>query len=276
MVATQEEGDTGAETCPNMYMNLTEHVSPEILEELDSYLHSHLTFSATNDKVYLEDGEIGLFAAMGYKHGDSIDLTDRDTSSWCADVFTAYSGADDFKVCRGHRGDPKTWRSNSNAQLLPGVISFVRKLPFFDQVGKISIICNAAGSKGVEHADIEFPDLVSEFIWVRPPTSNKAFYVKHPTTNKKHLVQGCLAWFDDHLVHNIEPSDDDFQLSIRIDGRFTCEYREMLASDGFFANEPLRDVFLKQQDGPSFLNEENDPPVYSSDEEDEEEEDEEE
>jgi hypothetical protein len=249
------------------YVDLTSYVSQEKLESLDTYLKSHLAFG---DKVYLESGEIGVFTAKGYKHGDAIDLTDRDTSGWCADAFTAYTGHEDFKVCRAHRGDAKTWRLNPNARLLPGVVSFVRSLPFFEQTGKISIICNAPNSQGVEHCDIEFPDLVSEFVWVRPPSSKKQFYVRDPNTNEKKFVEGCIAWFDDHLVHNIRPDEDPFQLSIRIDGRFTPAFRELLCKQGTFKESgvfpegSLKDFLSRQQDGPLFLQEVNEPPQYSS------------
>ena len=193
-------------------------------------------------------------------------------------MFTAYNGDEDFKVCRAHRGDAKTWRLNPNARLLPGVVRFVKGLPFFEETGKISIICNPPNTAGVEHCDIEFPDLVSEFVWVRPPCSKKRLYVRDPNTNKQKFVQGCIAWFDDHLVHNIEPNDDLYQLSIRIDGKFTQEFRELICEQGTFKESEvfpggsLRSMLSRQQDGPLFLQEVNEPPQYSSDEDDSDEE----
>ena len=264
------------------FVDLTDFVPLEELQELDDYLKERLVFSE-NEKVRLQGGEIGLFTAKGYKHADSIDLTDRDTSGWCADAFTPYSGNDDFRVCRGHRGDPKTWRTrnNPNARELPGVIDFVQNLPFFDQTGKISIICNRPGSQGVEHSDIELPDLVSEFVWIRPPSSKKKFYVRDPETNEKHMFCGNIAWFDDHLLHNLEPVDEEvYQVSIRVDGRFTPTFRSLISQQGTFGDAlvppkwkeelppgGLKEVFLGQKDGPRFLQEVNDPPESDDEQE---------
>jgi hypothetical protein len=274
--------DVGNDNVP--YVDLTSYMDLEQFESLDTYLRQNLTFGADGDpKVHVEHGEIGIFTANGYKHGDAINLTERDTSGWCADVFTAYNGDEDFKVCRAHRGDAKTWRLNPNARLLPGVVSFVRSLPFFVETGKISIICNPPNVTGVEHCDIEFPDLVSEFVWVRPPSSQKRFFVRDPNTQEKKFVQSscCIAWFDDHLFHDIEPNEDPFQLSIRIDGKFTPEFRELICQQGtFLENEvfpegSLKNILSRQQDGPLFLQEVNEPPQYSSDEDEDEDSDEE-
>jgi hypothetical protein len=286
------------------YVDLTSFCSLETLESLDQYLQANLTFGVVrddgdgggdDDKVnHVESSgaaaapfEIGMFTANGYKHGDAIHLTERDTSGWCADTFTAFTGDEDFKVCRGHRGDAQTWRLHpTNARLLPGVVNFVQSLPFFVETGKISIIYNPPNTQGVEHCDIEFPDLVSEFVWVRPPSSTKRFYVRDPNTNdhkKVFVPEGCrIAWFDDHCVHNIEPCADPFQLSIRIDGRFTPEFRELICQQGTFKESEvfpegsLRSILSRQQDGPLFLKEVNEPPQYSSDEDSDQDEDEDE
>ena len=105
-------------------------------------------------------------------------------------------------------------------------------------------------------------------MWVRPPSSKKHFYVRDPNTEEKKFVEGCIAWFDDHLVHNIEPDEDPFQLSIRIDGKFTQAFRELLCKQGTFAESgvfpegSLKDVLSRQHNGPLFLQEVNEPPQY--------------
>jgi hypothetical protein len=55
------------------------YVSKQSLEELDTYLLEHIDLLSPS-RVALPDGQIPLFTAKGYKHGDAIDLTDRDTS----------------------------------------------------------------------------------------------------------------------------------------------------------------------------------------------------
>ena len=125
---------TPPSSTPPVFFNLTQYIDEETLSTLDSYLLS-------NDILHFAEKQkewrVGIFPAEGKKHADCIELCDRDTSTWCQDVFRALNGKDDFRQCRGHRGDPKTWRPNTNAFLLPGVESFARKLPFFSQIGKI-------------------------------------------------------------------------------------------------------------------------------------------
>ena len=98
-----------------------------------------------------EEIDVSVFAAESQKYGDALELADRDTSCWCADAFVSRGPADDFKLCRAHRGDPRTWRPNANATALPAVSAFARRLPCFDRVGKIAIILNGRNDAGVEH-----------------------------------------------------------------------------------------------------------------------------
>ena len=94
-----------------------------------------------------------------------------------------------------------------------------------------------------------------------------------------------VGWFDDHLLHSIDPVNDDFQWSIRVDGRFTDEFRQIIATNGVFAKQGqctegdlglgLKGVFLGQTDGPMFLKMENQYESESEPEYDEEEEEEE-
>ena len=230
-----------------------------------------------------------IFPASGRKHADAIELCDRDTSTWCQDVFHAIDGKDDFRQCRAHRGDSRTWRPNANAYQLPGVETFVHSLPFFSNIGKIAIIINRAGDKGVEHRDIGGQDdLVSEFVWIRTHSSKKIFFVKDPVTHEKVYAPlgPCVGWFDDHLLHNIDTIDEDNQWSIRVDGRFTPEFRTLLVEQGIFGTQKhpipedqglgLRGVLAAQQNGVCFLLRENERELSSEEEEEEEEEKEEE
>ena len=181
--------------------------------------------------------------------------------------------------------------------------------------------------------DHSIEDLVSEFVWIRPPASSKRFYVRDPVTGEKHLVgtgsavkgaganasdgaagiedgtnggqggegadrevgsgedgeggegaagqgageqgnAGFVCWFDDHMRHNIEPMDSAAQYSLRVDGRFTPQFRDLICRTGTFADESLRGVLAKQGQGPVFLGEPNSPPPSDDEEEDEDEEEE--
>ena len=77
--------------------------------------------------------------------------------------------------------------------------------------------------------------------------------------------------------HCLEPHGDGPQFSLRVDGRFTPEFRELIASRGRFGSQKvpteggLEDVLRAAtvEAGPRFLSEEN--PEPDSDEDDEEE-----
>ena len=132
-------------------------------------------------------------------------------------------------------------------------------------------------------------------MWIRTASSKKRFYVRHPETSEKHFVeqegapQGpMVAFFDDHLKHGIVPVDEPAQWSMRVDGRFTAEFRALLVDKGVFGPQSkptpddggngLRGVLASQQNGPCFLLRENEEEeeVWSDEDEEEEEEEEEE
>ena len=232
------------------FVDLSSFVDQSALDELDDYL---VRKGISGD---CDGAEKIIFAAEGRKYGDAIELCDRDTSSWCMDAFYSCSPKDDFKKCRSYRGDPRTWRPNHNARALPKVIEFVRQLPFFERTGKICIILNARNGTGQEHEDHKIPDLVSEFVWIRTKSSTKRFYVRDDETGEKHFVDGSLAWFDDHLRHNIQPVDADTQFSIRVDGRFTKKFRDYICAQNKFAKK------LKSYDGRAVLKQQHAGPVF--------------
>ena len=118
------------------FVDLTHFVDPDALEDLDAYLLA----CGIHDVPMVGSGgssvEVGTFSAGGRRYSDAIELCDRDTSTWAATLPESV-GADDFRACRAHRGDPLTWRPNANAAALPGVATFVRALPFFEHTGKV-------------------------------------------------------------------------------------------------------------------------------------------
>lgn len=235
---------------PPPFTDLTEAVSGSDLDALDASLARAGVLGAD----WAGDREVSVFAAESRKYGDALELRDRDTSTWCADAFQPRTAADDFKACRAHRGDPRTWRPNANAGLLPGVVDFASRLPFFEATGKIAVILNGAGEAGVEHADHALPDLVSEFVWIRPPSSTKRFYVRDDAGEKREVPSGgAVVWFDDARKHCLEPSDEGGQVSIRVDGRFNAAFRAKLVADGSFASEGRPAVLAAQTRGPPFL-----------------------
>ena len=252
--ATLRDGAAAAGAPAPAFVDLTPFVDAAVLDDLDDYLEARGVAGAGG----ADGAETMIFAAEGRKYGDAVELCDRDTSAWCMDAFYARGPKDDFKKCRAYRGDPRTWRPNHNARALPGVADRLRRLGLLERMGKTAIILNARNSAGVEHADHALPDLVSEFVWLRPRASTKRFYVRDDAGAKRFLGPHVrAAWFDDHRRHCIEPVDADGQVSIRVDGRFAPDVRARLVASGAFAtNLPGYDgaaVLAAQDRGPTFL-----------------------
>ena len=149
------------------FTDLTRFISPEALDALDASLAANLVKGATTP-----------FLADDLKHADAVELCDKDTSQWPPAAATE----DAFRTCRRRRGDPSTWRPNENAATLRELSDFARDLEIFEATGKIAVLVNAPGSTGVEHVDHTMPDLVSEFLWIRPKWSTKIFYAKDRVT----------------------------------------------------------------------------------------------
>ena len=230
--ATLRDGAAAAGAPAPAFVDLTPFVDAAVLDDLDDYLEARGVAGAGG----ADGAETMIFAAEGRKYGDAVELCDRDTSAWCMDAFYARGPKDDFKKCRAYRGDPRTWRPNHNARALPGVADRLRRLGLLERMGKTAIILNARNSAGVEHADHALPDLVSEFVWLRPRASTKRFYVRDDAGAKRFLGPHVrAAWFDDHRRHCIEPVDADGQVSIRVDGRFAPDVRARLVASGAFA-----------------------------------------
>ena len=174
-----------ANTNETPYLDLTKFVPAAALDELDRYLLEEGIGGANNAAQW------SAFLADDSKHSECVELCDKDTSSW---PELRCDAEEAFATCRRRRGDARTWRPNANGERLPGVFDFVRASPIFSSTGKIAILKNERGCRGVEHVDHRLPDLVSEFVWVRPAWSTKQFFVKdaclrtHVAVSYTHLT----------------------------------------------------------------------------------------
>ena len=218
------------------YLDLTNFVPAAALDELDRYLLEEGIGGANNAAQW------SAFLADDSKHSECVELCDKDTSSW---PELRCDAEEAFATCRRRRGDARTWRPNVNGERLPGVFDFVRASPIFSSTGKIAILKNERGCRGVEHVDHRLPDLVSEFVWVRPAWSTKQFFVKDACL-RTHVVPPSVRvlWFDDHLPHGIHPVDADAQVSIRVDGVFRPLFREYVCRFGMFGDVGFDGVSL--------------------------------
>jgi hypothetical protein len=122
------------------------------------------------------------------------------------------------------------------AAYFPNLVKWVEQTitdGIFEHIGRVLFFCIEAGGIPFEHKDLDekngidvlFPHR-NEFIHIRPNTK-KAMYVWDPESKDKTYVNSRAAWWNDQDWHGgeviMEPS-----YSLRIDGKFTDEFRKKL------------------------------------------------
>jgi len=139
-----------------------------------------------------------------------------------------------------HRPDARQLTEES--QYFPGVVEWVLKLKennIFEHIGRVIFFHLEADGIAFEHRDLDANNGVfdsdhytphrNEFIHVRPNTK-KSFYVWDPDSKTKVHINSRAAWWNDQDWHGgdkiMEPS-----YSLRIDGRFSEEFRKQLEID---------------------------------------------
>jgi hypothetical protein len=82
------------------------------------------------------------------------------------------------------------------------------------------------------HRDHIETELCHEFLWFRTNTK-KPFFMLNQKTGEKKYVEGYSAWFDS--VNQFHGSDayDGLSFSIRVDGKFTDEFRDSIPKPEF-------------------------------------------
>lgn len=137
----------------------------------------------------------------------------------------------DFK--EGWRTKDPLYGITPVAEYFPEVVNWVQKLvdlKVFTNIGRAAFFIQEAGGISFEHkdpsVDPEHPEILSEFIHIRP-NLNRPFYVRDNDTLEKHYINTCIAYWNDQDYHGgdsvMEPS-----YAFRIDGVFTDEFRKLI------------------------------------------------
>jgi len=126
------------------------------------------------------------------------------------------------------KANPEGKRFTRRAEaLLPRTIAFVRSLPF-QHIGRCNVMGLEAHDHGTVHRDGEpsaqrAPD---PFLTICP-AGGKRLYVLDESTGVRTAVEGRVVWFNDHDYHGVH-ADPFFRYSVRVDGPFTPEFRDVL------------------------------------------------
>lgn len=128
------------------------------------------------------------------------------------------------------------------AAYFPNVVNWVEQLQgtVFEHIGRVIFFHCEADGIPFEHRDLDAKngiDVVkphrNEFIHIRPNTK-KAFYIWDPKTKNKIYLNTRAAWWNDVDWHGGERIMEQ-SYSLRIDGKFTEEFRKLLKIDNLEA-----------------------------------------
>jgi hypothetical protein len=115
-------------------------------------------------------------------------------------------------------------------ETFPKTCAFIKSLPF-QSIGRCNLMGLEANDHGTIHRDnYEKRDNppINDFITISP-AGNKRLFVYNDRTKEKVYISAKAYTFNDMNYHGVE-ADPYFRYSIRIDGRFTPEFRELLRS----------------------------------------------
>jgi hypothetical protein len=130
----------------------------------------------------------------------------------------------------------------NEAQYFPNVVKWVEQTitnGIFEHIGRVIFFHCEADGMPFEHRDLDANNGVfendfytphrNEFIHIRPNTK-KGFYIWDPDTKTKVYLNTKAAWWNDQDWHGGDQIKEQ-SYSLRIDGKFTDEFRKKLKID---------------------------------------------
>jgi len=119
--------------------------------------------------------------------------------------------------------------STDNAQHFPNLLKWIDKLPFVE-IGRVIFFIHEHGCDLPIHKDgPKYVPHQNEFLWLNP-CGKKMFFIYDDETGVKHYVDTTAAFFNDLDEHGGDPVST-MTWSLRIDGKFTEEFRKQLGID---------------------------------------------
>jgi hypothetical protein len=94
------------------------------------------------------------------------------------------------------------------------------------------VIYDDSGKIVPAHRDHLDTEACNEFFWFRT-NFKKPFYMLNPDTNEKKYVESYSAWFDSVNQYHGCDGAEGLSFSIRVDGKFTEEFRNMIPKPDF-------------------------------------------
>ncbi len=119
------------------------------------------------------------------------------------------------------------WHRSEAANEFALLMNFIETLPF-QSTGRIMIMYDDSPRPVPAHRDHIETEICHEFLWFRT-SLKKPFYMLNERTGVKKYVEGHTAWFDSvNQFHGSDAYDGGLSFSIRVDGKFTDEFRNSI------------------------------------------------
>lgn len=200
------------------YKSFDEFIDVERLRSLDGYIRQRV-------KRHLIEREERKFYTGPYRlNGSSSERPgSRMIYLTCSDLADDYFDLDRTDV----------WKRGESADDFPMLMDFIATLPF-EATGRMLIMFDDAPREVPAHRDHIDTSVLHEFIWFRTNLSKPLYMLDHRNGNKVH-VSSYSAWFDTvNQFHGSDPTDG-LTFSVRVDGRFTSEFRAKIPKPPFNA-----------------------------------------
>jgi hypothetical protein len=118
------------------------------------------------------------------------------------------------------------WHPTAYANEFALLMDFIKTLPF-QATGRVLILYDDAPRDIPAHRDHIKTEICHEFLWFRT-NLKKPFYMLNHKTGEKKFVETYSAWFDSVNQYHGCDAYDGLSFSIRVDGKFTDEFREKI------------------------------------------------
>jgi hypothetical protein len=140
------------------------------------------------------------------------------------------------------------WERTEAAEEFADLMDFTETLPF-KETGRMLIIYDNAGKEVPPHRDHLNPEICNEFVWFRTNLV-KPFYVLNHLNGERKYIESYSAWFDAVNQFHGSEAAEGLSFSIRVDGKFTDEFREKIPQPEFnLASTPALWSCLETQKG---------------------------
>lgn len=200
------------------YKSFDEFIDVERLKSLDEYVSQRIKKRILTQNDYkFYTGPYRLNHANPDRPGSRI-------------IYLAYSELPDsyFDLDR-----TELWHPSEAADEFALLMDFIKTLPF-RATGRMIIIYDNEARPVPAHRDHVETNICHEFIWFRT-NLNKPFYFLNDKTKDKKYLESYSVWFDSvNQFHGSDPFDG-LSFSIRIDGKFTDEFKAQIPRPPFNA-----------------------------------------